>query len=114
VHAGGHEVVNWAEAYRPTTGTALVTYDDGPFAGQAAVVRNGNAVSIGAWSASLLAEVLIGICAEVGVPFVALPEGVRVSRCGSSEIWMNFNEADSRLPDGSTMAPVSFQIRTGE
>ena len=56
----------WAEAYRPTTGTALVTYDDGPFAGQAAVVRNGNAISIGAWSASLITEVLTGICAEAG------------------------------------------------
>ena len=54
VRAGGHEVVQtWAEAYRPTTGTAVVAYDDGPLAGEAAVVRNGNAVSIGAWSTSL-------------------------------------------------------------
>ena len=43
VHAGGHVVETWAEAYRPTTGTALFAYDDGPLAGQAAVVRNGNA-----------------------------------------------------------------------
>ena len=40
-----------------------------------------------------------------------LPDGVRVSRRGASEIWMNFNEWESQLPDGSTMAPVSFQIR---
>jgi beta-galactosidase len=112
VRAGGHEVVTWAEAYRPTSGTAMVTYDDGPLAGQAAVVRNGNAISVGAWSASLLTDVLTSACREVGIPHLSLPDGVRVSRRGASEIWMNFNESDVRLPDGRTLGPVSFQITT--
>jgi len=111
VKAGGHTVTTWAEAYRPTTGTAVVTYDDGPLAGEAAVVRNGNAISMGAWSPSLLTEVLIGLCKEIGLPILSLPEGVRVSRRGASEIWMNFNQFDVSLPDGTTMSPVSFQIR---
>ena len=113
VRAGGHEVVTWAEAYRPITGTAIVTYDDGPFAGEAAVVRNGNAVSIGAWSSSLITEVLTGILDEAGVPHLSLPDGVRVSRRGASTIWMNFNESEAQLPDGSTIRPVAYQIRDG-
>ena len=110
VRAGGHGVVTWAEAYRPTTGTAFVTYDDGPFAGEAAVVSNGNAISIGAWSGSLVAETLTAVCTEAGIPTVALPDGVRVSRRGASEVWMNFNEAEATLPDGSRIGPVSYLI----
>ena len=109
--AGGRVVQTWAEAYRPTTGHALVAYEDGPLVGEAAVVQNGNAISIGAWSALLIADVLKGVFGGAGVPYVDLPEGVRVSRRGSNTIWMNFNESEARLPDGSTMAPVSFHIR---
>jgi beta-galactosidase len=112
VRAGGHVVEIWAEAYRPTTGIVLITYDDGPLAGEAAVVRNGNVISIGAWSDSLVGEVLTGVLNEAGVPHLPLPEGVRVSRRGNSEIWMNFNESESGLPDGSTIGPVAFQIRS--
>jgi beta-galactosidase len=111
VRAGGHVVEKWAEAYRLTTGMATVTYDDGPLAGKPAVVRNGDVISIGAWSASLLAELLAGVFDEVGIPFVALPEGVRVSRRGNSQIWINFNEFEAELPDGSRLGPVTFQIR---
>ena len=72
---------------------------------------DGNAISIGAWSAPLITNVLQNVADEAGVPWVRLPDGVRLSRRGASEIWMNFNEWESQLPDGSTMAPVSFQIR---
>ena len=113
VQAGGHEVVTWAESYRPTIAQQIVAYDNGPFAGQAAVVRNGNAISIGAWSASLVTELLGSVLDETGIPRLALPEGVRVSRRGDNEIWMNFNQADVKLPDGSTMRPVSYEFRTG-
>ena len=74
-------------------------------------MRNGNAVSIGAWSAPLITELLTGILDEAGIPHIALPEGVRVSRRGASEIWMNFNERVVTLPDGTTMEPVSYQVR---
>ncbi len=110
--AGGHPVEIWAEAYRPTTGTTVMTYDDGPLAGEAAVVRNGNAISIGAWSKSLVTEVLRDALIEAGISVVELPEGIRVCHRGGLQIWMNFNEVETHLPDGSAMAPVSYQLRT--
>jgi beta-galactosidase len=113
VHAGGHLVETWAESYEPADGTGvLVTYDDGPLAGQAAVVRNGQAYSIGAWSAALVESMLTEVLIDAGLAVTWLPEGVRVSRRGNSEIWMNFNQAPATLPDGSMISPVSFQIRS--
>ena len=86
VHIDAHIVETWAEAYRPLDAHVLKSYADGPLAGEAAVVRQGNAVSIGAWSASLVTEVLAGVLAEAGIPVVPLPEGVRVSRRGALQI----------------------------
>jgi beta-galactosidase len=101
----------WAESYTLLDGEALFRYDDGPQAGEAAVVRHGNAVTLGAWSPSLIREVLSGLLAERGIPQAALPEGVRVSRRGGAEIWMNFNEIGVTLADGQELGPVSWQIR---
>ncbi|MCA9864700.1 MAG: beta-galactosidase trimerization domain-containing protein, partial [Thermomicrobiales bacterium] len=110
-HAAGHEVQTWAESYTLTGGTALIRYDDGPQAGEAAVVRHGNAVTLGAWSPSLIRAVLSGLLAERGIPHALLPEGVRVSRRGEAEIWMNFNQVAVALPGGEILEPVSWQIR---
>jgi beta-galactosidase len=112
VHAAGHLVETWAESYEPVDGAeVLVTYDDGPLAGQAAAVRNGQAFSVGAWSAPLIESILVQLLEEAGVPATPLPEGVRVSRRGDSEIWMNFNQEPATMPDGTAIGPVSFQIR---
>ena len=62
-----------------STPRSSIAYDDGPLAGQAAVTRKGNAISIGAWSAPLVISVLEQVLAEAGVPTVRLPEGVRAS-----------------------------------
>jgi hypothetical protein len=51
--------------------------------------------------------------AERGIPHGLLPEGVRVSRRGGAEIWMNFNEFGVTLADGQELGPVSWQIRQG-
>ncbi|MFT4040165.1 MAG: beta-galactosidase [Thermomicrobiales bacterium] len=110
-HAGGHEVTFWAESYALQGGSALATYDDGPQAGEAAVVRHGNAVTVGAWSPDLLREVLAGLLAERGIPHQRLPDGVRVARRGSDAVWLNFNETAVALPDGDTLEPVSWQVR---
>ena len=110
-HAGGHEVELWAESYALQGGNAVIGYDDGPQAGEAAVVRLGNAVTLGAWSASLIRDVLADLLAERGIPHTALPEGVRVSRRGGAEIWMNFNAFAVTLTDGETLQPVSWQVR---
>jgi beta-galactosidase len=111
VRAGGHVVETWAESYEPAGADVLVIYDDGPLAGQPAVTRHGNAFSVGAWSASLLESLLSQVLTEAGVQVTPVPEGVRVSRRGDAEIWMNFNQEPATLPDGSTIGPVSFQLR---
>jgi beta-galactosidase len=111
VRAGGHEVETWAESYEPTGAEALVTYDDGPLAGQAAVTRQGNVFSVGAWSEALLKSLLERVLTEAGVRVTSLPQGVRVSRRGDTEIWMNFNQEPATLPDGSTIGAVSFELR---
>jgi beta-galactosidase len=100
----------WAESYSLHGGHAVIRYDDGPQAGEPAVVRHGNAVTLGAWSPSLIREVLSGLLAEGGIAHGLLPEGVRVSRRGGAEIWMNFNEFAVTLEDGRELGPVSWQI----
>jgi beta-galactosidase len=111
VCAGGHLVETWAESYEPLGADVLVSYDDGPLADQAAVTRHGNAFSIGAWSASLLELVLTDVLTAAGVPVTPVPQGVRISRRGGTEVWMNFNQEPTTLPDGSTLGPVSFHLR---
>jgi beta-galactosidase len=114
VQVGGHPVVTWAESYEPVGGEATHTYADGPLAGQAAVVRNGNVTTIGAWSEPLVKEILSGLLAELEVPTTELPDGVRVTRRGAITTWMNFNLEPVTLADGTTLGPVSFQQRTEE
>jgi beta-galactosidase len=109
-HAGGHEVEIWAESYTLLAGHAVVRYDDGPQAGEAAVVRHGNAVTIGAWSPSLIRNVIGGLLAEREIMHTPLPEGIRVSRRGKTEIWMNFNEHAVVLDSGQELGPVSWEI----
>jgi beta-galactosidase len=112
VRAGGHEVGIWAEAYRlHDEASALVRYDDGPLVGEPAVVRRGNVTTIGAWSSTLVREVLTSVLTDAGVPTVELPDGVRVSRRGPTEVWVNFNLEPARLPDGRELPPVAFQYR---
>ena len=80
-------------------------------AGEAAVVRHGNAVTLGAWSPGLIREVLAGLLAERGIPHERLPEGVRVAGRGTLATWMNFNQEPATLPDGSVLGPVAFEQR---
>jgi beta-galactosidase len=110
-HAGPHLVEIWTESYAPRGGDVVQTYTDGPMAGEAAVVRHGNAVTIGAWSPGLIREVIAGLLSERGMPHELLQEGVRVARRGDTAIWMNFNESPVTLPDGTVLRPVSFEQR---
>ena len=111
VQVGAHPVVTWAESYDPVGGEATHTYADGPLAGQAAVIRNGNVTTIGAWSETLVKELLVGLLAELEIPTTELPDGVRVARRGAITTWMNFNLEPVTLADGTTLGPVSFQQR---
>lgn len=111
VHVGRHAVQTWAEAYRLLGGAATHTYRDGPLAGQPAVVRHGNATTVGAWSASLIEEVLTDILAELQIPVTPLPDGVRVSRRGGVATYLNYNPEPVALADGTELGPVSFARR---
>ena len=112
VHADGHEVMTWGESYMPRDGaTTEFTYDDGPLAGQAAVVRNGSVTTIGAWSTSLISSVLAERCAELGIATEPMPEGARVARRGDVATYLNFNAETMKLKNGLTLGPVSFVQR---
>jgi beta-galactosidase len=111
VGIGDHAAATWAESYTLAGGHATHQYTDGPLVGHPAVVRHGHATTIGAWSASLIREVLTGLLAEVGVATIPLPEGVRIARRGRVTTYMNFNEAAVALPDGTVLPPVSFELR---
>ena len=112
VRAGGHAVETWAESYAPSApATVEATYDDGPLAGQPAVVRHGAATTIGAWSPTLVAETLAARCAELGIATEPLPTGVRVARRGGIATYLNFNPEPVTLPDGTPLGPVSFELR---
>ena len=111
-HVGGHEVGLWAESYRLTGGSAVLTFDDGPMAGEAAVVRHRNAWTVGTWSPAIVREVLATALREIGITPMDLPEGIRLSRRGGIDTWMNFNEQPTVRPDGTVMPPVSFEVVT--
>lgn len=110
-HVGSYRVEIWAESYTLHGGSTTHTYADGPMAGETAVVRHGNAITLGAWSSDLIREVVAGLLAERGIPHQRLPVGVRVAHRGSLATWMNFNEAAATLPDGAVLEPVSFEQR---
>lgn len=108
--AGGEDVHTWAEAYEPATAEVLHRYESGPLKGGAAVVRNRNAISIGAYSPLLIARVLAHACAEAGIPVEPLDEGLRHCQRGNRSIWLNFNEDARHLPDGRQIRAFGYLI----
>ncbi|MGH9173427.1 MAG: beta-galactosidase, partial [Vicinamibacterales bacterium] len=111
VSAGGHAVTTWAESYRVTTGMATHRYDNGPLSGQAAVVRHGPATTIGAWSATLIAEVLEATLQHAEIATQRLPDGVRRSRRGRYQVWVNFNPEEVQVAGGLRLAGVSAVVQ---
>ncbi|WP_027480645.1 beta-galactosidase [Deinococcus pimensis] len=110
VRAGGHAVTQWAEGYEPAPGTrTLITYEGGPLAGQAAVMRRGNVVTVGAHSPELLHALLADLAREAGVDVTPLPEGVRLSRRSGHTVVANWN-ADPVEFEGLTLPGVSWRL----
>ncbi len=107
---GDHVVETWAENFEPTTGTATATYSTGPLSGTAAVIQNGPVTTIGAWSATLVTEVLEQVLQSASVGTIRLPDGVRRIQNGAETIWLNFNQEGVTLSDGTELGPVSFKI----
>jgi len=110
VSAGGYPVEVWAESYRPTTGLSVVAYDDGPQAEIAAVVRNGNCLTIGAWSRNLIEDLLATELRAVGIEPIRLPDGIRRILAGERTIWLNFTETMQRIPAGLPIEPISWRM----
>jgi beta-galactosidase len=111
VTIGAYSASTWAESYRPTTGVATHLYSDGPLSGTAAVIRHGKVTSIGAWSESLITDLLEAALQRLGIPSQHLPDGVRVSRRGHHELWTNFTEQPIEI-NGLLLAPGSYDIRS--
>jgi len=106
----GYRAKTWAESYRPTTGKATHWYTDGPLAGSAAVIQNGNVTSVGAWSEPLITDLLQAALTRLGIFSQRLPEGVRVSRRGRYEVWTNFTQQPVDV-GGLRLEPVAYLIR---
>jgi beta-galactosidase len=110
VQVGAHTAETWAEGYRLVGGTATQHYTSGPLGGQAAVVVNGHATTIGAWSATLVSDVLEALLDEVNLPVPRLPDGVRVTRRAERILWQNFTDQAVQLPDGSRLAAIAWRL----
>lgn len=110
VTAGGHRVEMWAESYQTITGEPVIAYDDGPLSGMTAVVRNGSCLTIGAWSRSLVDELLVSELRAVGIEPLQLPDGLRRVSLGNRSIWLNFTDRRQRTPSGLDLDPVSWRI----
>jgi beta-galactosidase len=110
VEVEGHQVKTWAESYRPTTGTSLKQYTSGPLSGQAAVIVNGNATTIGAWSSTLVTEVLRDVLEVAEVETIVLPDGIRVTGRGNARVWVNFTEESYTVDGGPRIGPVGHII----
>lgn len=110
VRAGGHAVGIWAESYRLAGGEAVLRYDDGLLAGDAAVVRSGTVTTVGAWSETLVRSLLRDELASLGIATRDLPDGVRVTQRAGRTVLTNFTEAPVTLDDGATLGPVSYRI----
>jgi len=113
ISAGGHTVSTWAENYRLDGGTAIVRYDEGPLEGQPAVVQHGNVTTIGAWSPSLIRDVLRGTLDRLGIATMDLPDGVRVYHRGDYVVTSNFTDAPVTLANGRTVDACSARIDRG-
>ena len=111
VSIGDHAATVWAESYLPTAGTTTHTYTDGPLFDMAATVRHGSVTSIGAWSRTLVSEVIEAALNRLGIPAQRLPENVRVSRRGRYELWANFSEQSVAEVGDIRLDPVSYLIR---
>jgi beta-galactosidase len=111
VSAGNHTVEIWAESYHLNEATSQVDYTSGPMKGLPAVAVNGNVTTIGAWSPTLVVDVLEGVLKDAKIASRRLPEGVRVTKHGDVRVWMNFTEEEVALAGGPSIGPISYAIQ---
>ncbi|AFZ65953.1 beta-galactosidase [Deinococcus peraridilitoris] len=109
VQAGGHDTHTWAEGYEPAGADTLAVYGPGPLAGQAAAVRQGNVVTIGAHSPGLVQEVVQRLATEAGLETAPLPAGVRLSRRSGRTLVTNWNP-ETVTWNGRDLPAVSWQL----
>jgi len=104
-----HTARAWAESYALHGSHATHFYQGGPLDAQAAVVRYGQTTVIGAHSDGLIEEVLGALLAESGLPVQQLPEGVRLSRRGTTTLVQNWTESPVHW-QGIDLAAVSSRV----
>ncbi|MFQ3197477.1 MAG: beta-galactosidase [Paraglaciecola sp.] len=97
----------WCESYHLESAIATHTYKDGPMQGMAGVTQKGNVWVIGALSASLISDVVKQQLSGQNIEYSPLPEGVRLSRRGSTTLLLNFNQKAVQW-QGKTYSGVSF------
>jgi len=108
-HTEPHSAQHWAESYQPDGAQTLFRYRHGPLDGESAVIRRGNVTVIGAYSQTLITEVLKELLEAAGLAPVHLPEGVRLSRRGDLTLLQNWNShpvmwQDRELPAVSSVS----------
>ncbi|MFQ3236565.1 MAG: beta-galactosidase [Paraglaciecola sp.] len=97
----------WCESYHLGSATATHTYKDGPMQGMAGVTRKDNVWVIGALSESLISDVVKQQLSRQKIDFSPLPQGVRISRRGSTSLLLNFNQQEVQW-QGKSYPGVSF------
>lgn len=87
-------------------GEALLLYERGPLANEAAIVRFGRVTSVGTSDPSLIAQVVVPVLKGAGIATASLAEGIRRSRVGDGVVWQNWTAAAEvggvRVPAYST------------
>jgi hypothetical protein len=76
----------------------------------ASVIRNRHCLTIGAWSRSLIEELLESELTAIGIEPMRLPDGLRRVSVGERTIWLDFDDAPRRTPTGLALDPVSWRI----
>lgn len=105
----GYDVTVWSESYRPVDAQVLHVFESGPMAGECAVMRKNNVLTIGVHSSGLIHDLIRDVLMETGVPVLDVPEGVRVSRRAGKMLVQNFNPYGVDFL-GTRLAAVSFEL----
>ncbi len=113
--SGEFKAQHWAESYRiietaeEPDSEVLYFYSGGALDGQAAVIKRGHNIVIGAHSERLISTVLQAALSEANIGMVHLPEGIRISRRADKVLIQNWNTHPVHW-NGYDLQPVSFEV----
>lgn len=99
----------WCESYDVDSAKVLYSYRQGPLHGQAAVIQYKQTITIGALSKGLIKTIIKEQCEQLSIKTEEMPDGVRVTDCGSHELVVNFNQQRSSWK-GMALLPVDYKL----